>query len=290
MSWELAIWITGAVFTLIVGGLGFNLTLYPITPGDVSRIRKYKFLFGILSLATAVLVVVQGVRGELAKQVTDADAKTLKAQNQADMGVLRAQTKAANDAQRSNTEIFTRSFASLSDKVSKLQTQVATEDLQKRLIGVQNELANTQKALAPPPKAALTLTFPGFKNPQAGEAFVPIKQITLPATLGGNVKVPLRIANLTDADAIQGHLSLIICNLCKFAKEPEKFIHLKGTPEQGRYLEFPHILASVALRPVELDIAIPQHITDFEIGMQYRCRTCVLNKTAEKVKVYVTRP
>ncbi len=53
------------IVTLIMGALGFNLTLYPIVPGDASRIRKYKFLFGILSLATVVLVVVQHGTGSV---------------------------------------------------------------------------------------------------------------------------------------------------------------------------------------------------------------------------------
>ena len=75
---------------------------------------------------------------------------------------LKTAVDTANQSQQANTKQFVDAFGKLSQKVSDLQTQVATESLQKKLASVQLELQNTQKALAPGPKAKLL--FSSFRS------------------------------------------------------------------------------------------------------------------------------
>jgi len=52
---------------------------------------------------------------------------------------LEGEVKAANTAQKENTQLFLDSFKTLSERVSELQTQVKTEALQKKLATVEED-------------------------------------------------------------------------------------------------------------------------------------------------------
>jgi hypothetical protein len=194
-----------------------------------------------------------------------------------DMGALKGQVKAANDAQTQNTALFLTALDELSSKVNDLQTEVKTEALQKELAGVKAELESTQKALTPA-KAALTFTFVPFTNPPLGQPFTPATEATLPVKTDGSVHVEFSVLNLTDAAAVDGELELQICDQCTFAKEPAGFTRLEGEPSTRRFMTFNRILPAVAFRTLAADVIAPSSIQDFPIAINYRCRTCVLNR------------
>jgi hypothetical protein len=77
--------------------------------------------------------------------------------------------------------------------VSDLQTQVATEALQKKLASVQAELQNTQKALAPGPKAELSFSFAPFPNTPFGQPIVLVTDKTLPLNVDGSVHIDFEL-------------------------------------------------------------------------------------------------
>ena len=211
-------------------------------------------------------------------------------QQMRDKAAASARADTAQKAQQDNTTQFLSHLGTLSDKITGLETKVATAEFQKELSDVRGELEKTQLALAPAPKAALSLSFPGYANTSPGEHFTPLTEMTIPATAEGAIKVPFRVVNATDADATQGHFSVIVCDECKYVKDPERFRHLNGAPETERYIEFPYILASTALPVMELELTIPKWVQTFIVGIQYRCRTCVLNKNSETLTVHVSWP
>jgi hypothetical protein len=74
MLWNIALATAQGVVALVMGYLGFLLTLHPIDSGDAKRIRRYKATFGILSVLTVALIVWQGIRTEVEKK--DAETAT----------------------------------------------------------------------------------------------------------------------------------------------------------------------------------------------------------------------
>jgi hypothetical protein len=204
---------------------------------------------------------------------------------------LKGQATAAQQAQADNTQHFLEQLQQLSNKISELQTKAATEELKSQLATVKGELEKTQKALAPAPKATLLLTFPGYIPPtETTPSFVLRTEMTIPATADGNVTVPFTVVNSTDADAVDGELTVLVCDACKYVKDPEGFRHLPSAPEAQRYMAFGRILASTVVWEQQMELIIPRRVQNFDIGMRYRCRTCILHKTTQMITVHVKWP
>jgi hypothetical protein len=193
---------------------------------------------------------------------------------------LEGEVKAAHNAQTDNTQLFLESFKKLSAEVSNLQTQVKTEALQKKLATMEAELQKTQKALAPGPKAVLAFSFSPFINPPlVGSPVplpVPVTDVTLPVLADGSVHVEFTVLNVSDVDALDGQLTLQICDDCKFAKEPPGFQKLAGQSDTERNWGFQGILVRTFLRIMTVDVTVPPKATRIPVGITYRCRTCIL--------------
>ena len=200
---------------------------------------------------------------------------------------LEGQVKAANDAQTNNTKLFVQSFQDLSNQLTDLKTQAKTAALQKKISDLQTELQNNEKALAPGPKAELTFTFVPFTNPPARESVVPSTEVTLPSNLDGSVHVEFSVLNLTTVDAVDGELTLQLCDQCKFAKEPPEFVKMAGETDLQRHQYFQRIFAEGALHTMSADVIVPTSISNFPIGIIYRCRTCVIPKEPSKGIVHI---
>jgi len=192
--------------------------------------------------------------------------------------------------QKDNTITFLQKFHELSGELADLKTQAKTEELQKKIAGLQTQLQNTQKALAPAPKAELLFTFVPFINTPVTQAPTPVTDVTLPVSEDGSVHVKFTVANWTAVDALDGEITLVICEQCKFAREPANFSKLEGEREVHRLMNFDRILPATFLPTQEVDVIIPPHIQSFAVGISYRCRTCAFQLTASKGVVHVIRP
>jgi hypothetical protein len=186
-------------------------------------------------------------------------------------------------AQEAARKEFLSQFNSLSDKVAKLQTEAATESLQKQVTELQVELQATQKAVAPGPKPRLIFSLAGYDKH--------IKQVidraTLPA-VNNVVHVELDVANPTDVNADQGEIIITICNLCKYATEPVGFKKAPKGPDIERIREFGAFYARSTVSDTAIEVAIPASVGTFQIGMQYRCKNCE-DMSAQIVTVDVAR-
>lgn len=243
----------------------------------------------------AVAVFLCAVAGlTLIRQYNEDAQRNTERQKQAEAAKrLDGQVAAANEAQKANTAMYLDSFGKLSQKVSDLQTQVKTDELQKRLANVQAELQATEKALAPGPKARLQFTFVPFHNPPAnsGDPVRPITETTLPVDSEHTVHILFSILNLTDVAASDGEITLIICEPCRFAKEPAGFTKLPGENETHRFKTFQNMLPQVSYTEGPIDVIINDDtIQRIAIGFQYRCRTCIVEKTPPMGIVNLTRP
>ena len=204
---------------------------------------------------------------------------------------LDAQAKTAKEDQDTNTKRFLESFKDLSGQVADLKTQVRTDALQKKLDAVQSELLANERAMAPGPKASLVFTFWPFVNPtlESGSPAQPNTDITLPVDSNGAVHIDFSFLNLTDVDALDGDVTLDICDLCSFAKEPEGATKGSGNPETERLYPFTDFHAKTHYDKRSVDITVPKSGGSLWIGIQYRCRTCDIPKTLSRGLVRLKR-
>jgi hypothetical protein len=195
----------------------------------------------------------------------------------------------SQQAQTDNTKQFLASLQTLSDKVSDLQTKAATEALRTELANVKGELEKTQKALDPP-KAKLLFSFMPYKtikldeNNTTGE---PVTETTLVTAADGSIHVDFTVMNLTEADAVDGEMTLQVCDACKFAKEPAEFQKLPGQDEQQRYKSFNRLLSKVVFTPLSADIIAPPGARSVAIAMYFRCRTCVREQQPSRAMIHI---
>jgi hypothetical protein len=224
--------------------------------------------YRIVSLIILIIVAflsVAALHHERVKQAQDAAASTARAQT-------------AKEDQNSNTAQFLQQFKDLSGQLADLKAQVKTDALQKKINALQGDLAANERAMAPGPKASLIFTFWPFVNPplESGSPAKPSTDITLPVNSDGTVHIEFTFLNLTDVNALDGAVTLVICDLCSFAKEPEGA--MKGTNENERlypFTDFPPV-SNYGKRSV--DIVVPKNGGNLLIGIQYRCRTCDIPK------------
>jgi hypothetical protein len=246
-----------------------------------------------------VLILVSGA-AQCVKQYLDSrDAQIAKTKDQNDINTLKSevaglqgQVKAANAAQTQNTTVFLDNFNRLHGKVGELQTKVTTEELRKQLASVQSDLKNTQKALAPGPKAKLLFTFEPFRNPPtaSGEKATPVTEIALSLDTDNTVRIPFSILNMTDVTAVDGMVTLFICGQCKFATESLQLRKVPGDPETQRNLNFDSILPQVAIEAITMAVTVPHDTRSMAIGMRYRCRNCVIEAAMQRGVVHIARP
>lgn len=226
---------------------------------------------GWVSLVCAVLTLAAAIGKEILTQQETVKQQQENERLRENIKGLEGEVKAANDAQGENTKLFLGSFKKLSDELSNLRTQVKTEALQKKLATMEAELQKTQKALAPGPKAVLTFAFDaGYFNSQ------PVTEVKLPILADGSVHVEFTVLNKTEVDALDGEFVLLICDDCKFAKEPAGFRKVAGNSDRERNVVFQRILAKTALEKMTVDITVPSKVNGIVLGITYRCRTCIL--------------
>jgi hypothetical protein len=193
--------------------------------------------------------------------------------DQQNIAGLKQAVDSATQSQESNTHQFVDSFGKLSQKVSDLQTEVRTEALQKKLATVQLELQNTQKALAPP-KAKLLFTFLPYDVGVLGQkGVVPNTDVTLPRNLG-IVHVEFTVLNPTEVEAENGQITVIICQECRYAREPDGFTKLDDRPDYERYVPFSVIRAKGQYQTLRLDLFVPLQLKHVPVGVNYRCHNC----------------
>ena len=206
---------------------------------------------------------------------------------------LEGKADEATDAQRENTKLFINSFNALHQEVSDLQTQVKTDALQKKadalqkkLASVQDDLQATQKALAPGPKATLAFS---FMDAKAAGQLQPVTDEIVPVNTEGNVHVEFTLMNPTEVDALDVQVNLIICDQCKFAKEPPGFSKLASQSDTERFRQFANIPGKSVLETLTADIVLPPPYMAFVVSLKYRCRTCVLPKDPSVGTVRIVR-
>jgi len=119
-----------------------------------------------------------------------------------------------------NAQTTATSIGRLSSDLNDFKADVRPAELRSQMTVMKDELEKTQAALSPPPKAAPLFSFSPFSNPFGRSPAGPVTNVDLPIGADGSIHVQFTVLNLTDVDAVDGELTLQLCDLCKFAKEP----------------------------------------------------------------------
>jgi hypothetical protein len=207
-------------------------------------------------------------------------------QQMRDKATASARADTARTAQQDNTAAFTKSFSALSTELGDLKTKLTTEDLQKKIVTFQAKL---DKALNPL-QAKLAFSFAPFKTVKVDDSHnsgEPVTEKTLSLSPDGNLHVDFTVLNLTDVDAIDGEMTLQICDVCKFAKEPAEFSKLAGQDERQRHKTFDRIHSKVAFYTLSADITVPAGSKDVALGMYFRCNTCVRDPDPVRIMAHL---
>jgi hypothetical protein len=189
---------------------------------------------------------------------------------------LEGEAEAAIKAQTGNTALYLGTYKSLSHQVSELQAQVTDDALQKRLAAVQDQLQATEKAMVNPPKASLEFTFWPFLNPVLNSG-VPIAlntDIIAPVGADDIVHFDFTVVNMTETEAQVGSITLGLCDLCTYVKEPDGSTNPAGSPINERMFPFAYISARTHFNEHSVDMRVPINATEVSVGIQYRCKTC----------------
>jgi hypothetical protein len=148
---------------------------------------------------------------------------------------------------------------------------------------LKTELEATRKALNSP-KASLTFT---FARPQADLPL--LREVNL-RVHNGIVHIEFTVVNLMETPALNGELTLIICDECDFASEPPQFKKLPGQKNTHRNFPFDRILPKTELKTLSADIKVPQSMYGMKIGVTYRCVNCIIPEIEDNTGiVYFSR-
>ncbi len=168
----------------------------------------------------------------------------------------------------------------LQDQLSDLKKDIATEELRKKMTALQGRL---DKALVPTPTAVLEPSFWTI------EKFVePISETTVKLGTANFATVEFYVFNKSDVVALNGGVHLRICMACKFAKEPQEFHKIPGSPDWDRQYDFQHIYPHAGLQKLSADIIPPPGSESFQIEVMAVCDTCPPQEP-RKFKVNVHR-
>lgn len=192
-------------------------------------------------------------------------------------------------AQADTVEFFLKSLSGLNKELSDLKTKVATGPLQQKITTLEGELQKTQRALAPGPKAVLAFSFVPFSNPPPPGKVVPASTVSLPVLPDGSVHVEFTVLNMTDVPATDVTITVILCDACKFAKEPPGSKRLPNHTERQRLWEFKLLTGRTALETRSVDILVSGNASFFVVGVDYRCGNCVVPEKASVGQVNILR-
>ena len=177
------------------------------------------------------------------------------------------------------------SIDKLTDTVNGLEAKVATEPLRKELTIVKEQLQNTQRALAPGPKAKLVFTFVPYERPDLGTPLKPKVEIAKIVGEDRTIHITMSGMNVTGVDAIETSVTVRICSTCKFFSEPAGFIKATGGLDTDRDRRLGTASAFALIEDFSFDVIAPSEYNAIVIHLFYRCQTCTPSIVPQKFVV-----
>ena len=279
MRWLATLWddvgaYVPAVLTLAVAAF----SLAKDWTGHKSSTRRLSVAVLIILLCSATIVQIRSSRQQSAKEKAALTNANQQLNNKIDN--LNGQIQQGQQAAELSSKTFSDSIGHLTDRVADLQTKVQTADLRAEAATLLKELKNNQAAMAPAPKASLTV----YIDNQRVEANTVSEQTIKVASVDGHIRFKLRFLNATDADALNGFNAIWICDNCILVKELPGWTHVDGAPPQQRNNVFESVLAQTEMPDYEFEILPPSFAKNVEFGFKSVCHTCA-SEPIQKVRL-----
>jgi hypothetical protein len=211
-------------------------------------------------------IMLLGVGGTVNTYYASKKSEAQRIGDQRRIAGLEEAVKTANTNQEANTKQFVQSFGDLSGKLSDLQTQLKTANLQKEAAQLRAELEATQKAMSPP-KAEL----------QASLGELDVNELWVAQSPDGSVEFTVNVINKSKTQAKNGSIFVRLCRLCEFKEEPERFRKPIGASTYDREMPFESINAGTAIA-IPLKVRPPTTTRRFEVDIMARCQNCVFRE------------
>jgi hypothetical protein len=235
--------------------------------GTVKR-NSVLIVYGITIVAFFLGVLdIHSARHQAIKDKSDARAEQSASDKQ--IKDLETVVKTGNDLLGQQRKDFLEQFSKMSSRVTELQTSIKTADLREEAAQLRTDLESTRKTMEIP-KATLSFSFVQDSGLNTNLIYLNIAD--------GVVHVPFTVTNGSDADALEGTIVLRACDRCKIVGNPPGFQKLAGEDDRERNFEFQHVFANSKVPQMEVSIVPPAGTDTFQVGISYRCRTCVLIK------------
>jgi hypothetical protein len=191
-----------------------------------------------------------------------------------------------NETIVANAERNEKSINGLTEQLKDFKDKVRPNEIQSQMYG----LRETMEKVINPPKADLQFSFSPYNisiDDTGGGGGRPVKDKIISLADDGTLHIDFTILNGGDVNAVDGEMTIQICDACKFAKEPTEFRKLPGENEIQRNKVFERILSKVAFYVMSIDIIPPAGARDVWLGMYFRCRTCVNKTRPDQIMIQV---
>jgi hypothetical protein len=238
--------------------------------GLVGTVKRNFLLivYGVTIVAFFLGVLdIHSTRHQAIKDKSDAQAE--KSASEKQIKDLETVVKTGNDLLGQQRKDFLEQFSEMSSRVTELESSIKTADLREEAAQLRTDLESTRKTMEIP-KATLSFSFA-----QDSESNTNLINLNI---ANGVVHVPFTIINGSDADALEGSISLRVCDGCKIVGDPDGYQKIAGEDDRERSMSFQHIFANSKAPRSEVSITPPAGADAFQVGIVYRCRTCVLIK------------
>jgi hypothetical protein len=158
-----------------------------------------------------------------------------------------------------------------------LQKKVAT--ITGVVAGNTTDLGKRIETLKPPPPQFARLQFSSFVTqlsqfPVLLQSLRPISDKTF--------VIDFTIRNVSEVAAEHGDIWIIICQDCKYTREPAGFEKQPAADERQRHMTFERINSGVFLEQMSVEVFLDGPFGSFDTSLKYACETCGEFDQAEK--------
>lgn len=245
-----------------------------------AKIGKWRWPLLILVVCVVALTLYETHHSRHETRVKELTAKASESANKKEIEDLTEQVRGERDDNKHNSDGFRQSFDALYRKYSDLSAKVQNQDLLRELADTKKQLRSAE-AKFEQPKAKLTASF--WQTHQSLRNLV--QETTAQRRPDGSIQLELGVINPGDVPALNGSVTIRICESCKYLRRPEGFVQLPGSDEQDVEFQFDRIVPKAADQKRTIEVIPDPSLNRFEVDMIYSCVNCVMTRVPMFVNV-----
>jgi hypothetical protein len=274
-----------SVLALLLTSVGAIIALLKEKSEKQSKSERNRKIIRAVLLVLIVLGFMIGVHQAYR---TDSDSRASDEKHRTERGIDAQRIAGLNQAIETQTknneaqyERHQQELHRLQDLLNELKTDVATQELRKRMATLQSQL---DKELAPKPRAKLDFTFwqPGMAEREVlTSVYAPVDDNV--------VRLSFSIVNNSNVSATDVAAWIHICDLCKFHTEPELSMRVPGAPDYERLYRGISLPPLVQWQKLTVEVEVPPKFGSMLVFGKYRCESCEIETNWQQLFVTLGR-